>query len=653
MGQAAMLSTTEYAEISGFSTRYAKMLVAGKKINAIESTNARGRKKYLIPLSELTEEQQLRYLQKQQEKAALPEKETEQPDVEPYSAEEREEAAFWKNLIAAWLGYRSKAAVGSKAKADEAFVAIMQMEHPEHAISIPILYRKLKAYRQNDMDGFIDQRGKWKKGQSSIDETVWQAFLYYYLDEAQPSIQRCIEYTKLWAKEVRPELYDTIPSYSSFWRRTQNDLSEYLKVLGREGEKAFDDRCAPYIRRTYATMQSNDYWIADNHTFDVMTIDRNGKRHRPYLTAFLDARSGIFTGFYVTYNPSSEATLYALRRGILKYGIPKNIYVDNGREFLTFDIGGLGHRKKKKPDSWQFKEPPGVFQRLGIKMTNAIVRNAKAKIIERRFRDVKDHFSKLFQTYTGGNLQERPERLKKVLKAGELYTDEEFAQIVETMIEGYFNQQMYNGEVAADRGKTKMEVYNEQLKEQRKAKAKDLDLMMLRSTRSQKVGRTGVYIPIGGEKLWYWNDEFLEAAFGKTVYLRYDPDDLKKVRVYDLEDRFLMEVPAENETVIEYGVGKSEVKTAMQKTRSLKKNVKEQLQAAMLAECDRKTALELVLAEAQRNIDSGKANVADAKVIKLHRAEEEPHYQKVIGGADLDIMNRNAMRKGGGNEQGI
>lgn len=46
-------------------------------------------------------------------------------------------------------------------------------------------------------------------------------------------------------------------------------------------------------------------------------------------------------------------------------------------------------------------------------MTNAIVRNAKAKIIERRFRDVKDRLSRLFPTYTGGNVVERPERLKR------------------------------------------------------------------------------------------------------------------------------------------------------------------------------------------------------------------------------------------------
>ena len=154
----------------------------------------------------------------------------------------------------------------------------------------------------------------------------------------------------MWAQEKRPDLYTDIPSYSAFYRRLNNEVPEGVKVLGREGHKAYNDRCAPFIRRIYEDIESNEWWIADNHTFDVMVKDKNGNIHRPYLTAFLDARSGIFTGFHITYNPCSEATLIALRKGILKYGIPDNIYVDNGREFLTFDIGGLGHRKKKPKD---------------------------------------------------------------------------------------------------------------------------------------------------------------------------------------------------------------------------------------------------------------------------------------------------------------
>ncbi|MEG1075419.1 MAG: MerR family transcriptional regulator, partial [Ruthenibacterium sp.] len=78
-----------------------------------------------------------------------------------------------------------------------------------------------------------------------------------------------------------------------------------------------------------------EWWIADTHTFDILSRGENGKTHRIYINAYLDARSGIFTGWYVTENPSSDASLYALRRGITACGIPNNIYVDNGREYLT------------------------------------------------------------------------------------------------------------------------------------------------------------------------------------------------------------------------------------------------------------------------------------------------------------------------------
>ena len=76
-------------------------------------------------------------------------------------------------------------------------------------------------------------------------------------------------------------------------------------------------------------------------------------------------------------------------------------------------------------------------------MTNAIVRNAKAKIIERRFEDVKNDLSRLFNTYTGGSVVEKPERLKFVLKKEQIYTDEEFEEYVTAVLEWYFNMEAF------------------------------------------------------------------------------------------------------------------------------------------------------------------------------------------------------------------
>lgn len=649
MGQ--MLTAKQLAEIKGCSYRYIKRILQEGKIQAVEATNSRNRKIYQIPLESLPEDVQAKWLKQQAENppdgVELPEPEREA--IDQFSEDERKEIDFWTALVHQWWDYRNRRGIRSMASVTEQFLILCKLEYPDINISEDILYRKAKAVRENNIKGLVDKRGKWKKGNSDIDETVWQAFLYYYLSQNQYPVSRCLEYTKLWARERRPDLYDGIPSHSAFRRRLKRELAECTAVLARKGEKAFDDKYGPYIRRIYLGMESNDYWIADNHTFDVIVVDKNGKQHRPYLTAFMDARSGIFVGYYITYNPSSQATLYALRRGIIKYGIPSHIYVDNGREFLTSDVGGLGHRKKKgkAQEGVELVEPPGVFKRLGIQMTNAIVCNAKAKTIERRFRDVKDHMSRLFDSYTGGNVLEKPERLKKVLKSGQIYTDEEFEAAIETLIEGYFNQQPYDGEVTADQGKSRMEVYNQHIGKRRKASEEDLYLMMLRTTRPQKVGRLGVTVPIAGAKLQYWNDDFLQLQ-GKQVYVRYDPDDLSSVRVYDLEDRFIMAVPLEEKARMKYGADSETVKEGMKVTRSFKKAQKTIIDGLILPEEERIAAMDLAMLEAQRNIAAGLNQAADAKVIELHRAgdtERNPLLKAAVGGIDLDRMNRNAANR--------
>ena len=648
------LSTQEVARLYGKDERTIRRWAKSGKIQAASFLNEFNSPEYLFPLDALDASIQEKYFA--QLKASLPvpsavtplKRGTSRP-LDHYTAEEREEITWWLKTVDDWQRYRSKYP-GSKAEADDRFIALCAKTDPEHEFSIDTLYRRWKSIKQNDLDGLIDKRGKWKKGKSDIQPEVWDAFLYFYLQEAQHPMMKCYEYMKLLLREDHPDLVADIPSYTTFTRRVKSDIPEAVEVLGREGQKAFRDRCAPYIRRTYESMASNEWWIADNHTFDVITQGDNGQRHRLHLTAFFDARSGIFTGCYVTLNPSSQATLIALRKGILKYGIPENIYVDNGSEFLTFDIGGRGHRKKKPKDGQERFEPPPVFERLGIKMTNALVRNAKAKIIERRFRDVKDHLSRLFDTYTGGNVLEKPERLKGVLKNGEIPLDSTFTEAVEELLDWYFNQQPYGGEVVADRGKPRQQVYNENLHTKRVAGAEDLNLMLMRSARPQKVTRRGVHLDIAGQRLDYWNDDMLMNLLGKQVYFRYDPDDLSEVRVYDLEDRYIMTVPVDNTAVLTYGASREDVKEAMGKVRRMERLTKEALKVSAYPAFGKRTALELVMEQAYQSKTARIVPSADPKVLELQRPDEEPLLRAVAGGPDLDVMNRNALKRKGGSD---
>lgn len=120
------------------------------------------------------------------------------------------------------------------------------------------------------------------------------------------------------------------------------------------------------------------------------------------------------------------------------------LYVDNGREYLTADIGGLGHRTKAR--RVEIKLPTPILQRLGITMVNALPRNGRAKIIEREFRNF-TFLSQLFDTYCGSNVVTKPDKLKQILRAGRIPTDGQLYQVVEDMIEGYFNLLPYNGKI--------------------------------------------------------------------------------------------------------------------------------------------------------------------------------------------------------------
>lgn len=81
----------------------------------------------------------------------------------------------------------------------------------------------------------------------------------YYLDEAQHPIKKCYEYTLMWAQTTCPDLVADIPTYTTFYRRVRQDVPEAVEVLGRYGEKAYKDRCAPYIKRIYDDMASNEW----------------------------------------------------------------------------------------------------------------------------------------------------------------------------------------------------------------------------------------------------------------------------------------------------------------------------------------------------------------------------------------------------------
>lgn len=643
------IKTAEAAVLMGVTERHARRMARSGQLTAIQRPNDRNRPEYFIPLGSLPADAQQRYyaqctataqvacIKKQNAIPRPPKRE-----IDTFSAAEREEIDFWREAVRDWLAHRCRNSKRSKAEIDRLFVCKMQLEHPDVNISVDILYRKWAAVREDDDEALIDKRGKWRRGKTDVDPDVAKIFCAFYLVETKkPNVQEAMRSTEDFFTDCDITKLP-LPSYSTF-RRISESIPEATRNRAIMGKKFLEDENGMYIKRSYESLHSNDVWVADNHTFDVLTRGRNGKPHRLYLTAFIDARSGIFTGWYVTEAPSSQSTIYALRRGCVKFGLPVRILSDNGREFLTHDLGGLGHRARKKKlrkgEAIAFK-PPTILQRLQIGFSCALVKNAKAKPIERSFLNLKGQLSRLFDTYTGGNVVEKPECLKDVLKADKIPTDEEFISTVDTLIEGYFNMQPYNGPVIVDKGKRKIDVYHEHMGNERRASEGDLRLMMLRTMHPQKVGQRGVHINVCGAQFDFFTADFLLAYQGKHVYVRYDPDNINTCRVYDIEDRFICELPRDTTLELSWNASQEEISAAMREVRGYERKVRESVRGYRIKGISRATALSLRLSSAKRAIEEeatrprGKAPIS---IVKAQDAQMQPLLAAVGAGDEVDI----------------
>ncbi|MFI3230259.1 MAG: Mu transposase C-terminal domain-containing protein [bacterium] len=647
-----MLTTKEYAEYTGIALSTVKNRLKKGTILSTLVIGKSNKEEYRIALNQLTEPQQLKYLKANGEKL-VPIPATKQikqgNTMEMLSAKEREEMSFWVDIIEKWQSYRNNPSNNiSKAVIDERFIASMKLDYPELEISSKTLYRKWGLYRENKWEELVNNRGKNRKGKTKITKEMFDTLLYYYLDQAKHSVAKCYSYMKMSIKETNPEQYNLIPSEKTFRRHLKTDISEGLRIVGREGNKAYDDIYGFYIARELSEMASNEYWVGDTHTLDIQSKANDGSVHRLYLSAWMDVRSGIITGWHISPTVNSQGSILALRDGILRRGaMPENIYIDNGREYLTHDFAGVGHRGRKSQKVKTNHIPPNIIQRLGINMTNALVANARAKIIERRFRDFKEYISRLYPSYTGGNIIERPEILKTNIKNGNVIVDEELISNINDMIEYYLNYEVCsNSSVNSDNGKRKIDLYHELSTKIRVASEEDLNLMIARSTRCKKVGKRGVSLDIAGERFDYSSYEFKEAMFGKSVYLRYDPSNLSKVRAYDTDDNFIMEVPCVNDTILKYGAGSDDIKLAQKITRVEARNDMNKLKTVQALRL--RAARELVLASAMENKLNPAVNKT-SQILEIHRVTEEPLYQNHLPtgttGIDLSTMNKNAKIK--------
>jgi transposase InsO family protein len=127
------------------------------------------------------------------------------------------------------------------------------------------------------------------------------------------------------------------------------------RFLHREGLLEREAK-APVDRRKFEAELPNDIWQADSMHGPMVTV--GDRKRKTYLFAFIDDMSRLIphAQFYTT--ERLDSFLDALRFALLKRGLPRKLYVDNGPAFkstllaeITASLGiALIHSKPYKPE---------------------------------------------------------------------------------------------------------------------------------------------------------------------------------------------------------------------------------------------------------------------------------------------------------------
>lgn len=237
------------------------------------------------------------------------------------------------------------------------------------------------------------------------DEEI-KIFMDLLLHPNRLCIGKAIALTKYKLKEQGQSF---IPADISFRRYAKwfKDNNYDKWVLARDGEKALSDKVEPYIKRDASLLDVGDILVADGHKLAFQVINPfTGKLCRATLVGFLDWKSTALVGYEIMLEENTQCIASALINAITNLDmIPKIVYQDNGRAF----------RAKYFTDDKGFGELGfyGLYAKLGIETVFARPYNARAKVIERFFKEFQEGFEKLMPSYVGSSIINKPAYLKR------------------------------------------------------------------------------------------------------------------------------------------------------------------------------------------------------------------------------------------------
>jgi len=443
------------------------------------------------------------------------------------------------DVVHQWLEFRKKSQ--NKLQADYDFVKLHNTSD-SHLFEIlgKISRRSLHRWYSmlNGSEDYTKLLPQYKYSSVNDYRTVLndkeiKIFMGLLLHQNRLSVGKAIALTKYKLKEQGQSF---IPADITFRRYAKwfKDNNYDKWILARDGEKALSDKVEPYIKRDASLLEVGDILVADGHKLAFQVINPfTGKPVRATLVGFLDWKSTALVGYEIMLEENTQCIASALRNAIINLDmIPKVVYQDNGRAF----------RSKYFTDDKGFTELgfQGLYSKLGIETVFARPYNARAKVIERFFKEFQEGFEKLLPSYIGSSINNKPaymmrnEKFHKSLHNDYIPTIEETIKMIDMWLSFKNSQPCPNSpnqtiaEVLENRKKQNIDINT-------------LDDLML-ATEVKTIQRNGIR---------FLNcDYFDERLYGfkSKVLIKYNLFDLTSIKVYTPKGEYLCTAERVTET---------------------------------------------------------------------------------------------------------
>lgn len=341
--------------------------------------------------------------------------------------------------------------------------------------------------------------------------------------------------------------YQSVTRYITYLMEDENMKNAYY--MAGNDLRDYKNKKMVKAKRDTKSLKVMEIVMGDEHTFDCWVLYKNPNGTvtpvRPKLVAWIDVRSRKIIGDIMCKDANSEI----LKQSLLKLiyhdagSLPEYVYIDNGKDYTAETMTGVKRKERRNRDICFDDATKGFYKSIGIKDDHEALPYqpwSKAQI-ERVFRTVCDQFTKEFVSYTGTLTGSKTSAkinkdIKKLHEQEKLLTMEEFYIKWQNWLDKYHNKVHRGLKQSGEAWETPAEVFENAEKYEKAAPPKSYATMLMLKSDKVRVYTTGIN-RFGYD---YRSDELCDYI-GDTVNIKYDPQDMTTIYVFDNNGKKLCE----------------------------------------------------------------------------------------------------------------